>query len=43
MTELSKTKYDKCFSDKQGELRKFWQEAKELTLIFGKIISSLKK
>lgn len=32
----------KCFSDKQNELRKFWQEAKELTLIFGKIISSLK-
>jgi len=33
----------KCFPDKTSELRKFWQEAKELTLIFGKIISSLKK
>lgn len=33
----------KCFPDKQDELRKFWQEAKELTLIFGKIISSSRK
>lgn len=33
----------KCFPDKSGELKKFWQEAKELTLIFGKIISSSKK
>lgn len=32
----------KCFADKQDELRKFWQEAKELTLIFGKIVSSTK-
>lgn len=33
----------KCFSNKQDEIRKFWQEAKELTLIFGKIISSSSK
>lgn len=33
----------KCFSNRQDEIRKFWQEAKELTLIFGKIISSSRK
>ena len=33
----------KCFSNKKEEIRKFWQEAKELMLIFGKIISSLNK
>lgn len=29
--------------EKREESRKLWQEAQELTLIFGKIISSLKK
>lgn len=29
--------------DKKKETRRLWQEAQELTLIFGKIISSLKK
>ena len=32
----------KCCPDKSEELRKLWQEAQELTLIFGKIGSSLK-
>ena len=32
----------KCFPGRQSELRKFWQEVKELTLIFGKIVSKLK-
>lgn len=31
------------FTNKKEELRKHWQEAKELTLIFGKIVSSTKK
>jgi four helix bundle protein len=30
-------------SEKREESRKLWKEAQELTLIFGKIISSLKK
>ena len=29
--------------DKKEDSRKLWQEAQELTLIFGKIISSMKK
>lgn len=33
----------KCFPDKRVDIQKYWQEAKELTLIFGKIISSLNK
>jgi len=32
----------KCISGKDDEAKKLWQEAQELTLIFGKIISSLK-
>lgn len=31
-----------CFPDKKISIRAYWQEAKELTLIFGKIISSSK-
>lgn len=31
-----------CETDKKETARKLWQEAQELTLIFGKIISSLK-
>ena len=31
-----------CGLDKTEECRKLWQEAQELTLIFGKIISTLK-
>lgn len=31
-----------CAPDKKNEIRKLWQEAQELTLIFGKIVSSLK-
>ncbi len=33
----------KCFPEKSEEIRKFWNEAQELTLIFQKITSSLKK
>lgn len=32
----------RCVSEKQKELRILWQEAQELTLIFGKIVSSLR-
>lgn len=32
----------RCIIEKKGELRKLWQEAQELTLIFGKILSSSK-
>lgn len=32
--------FAQCVLDKKEELRKLWQEAQELTLIFGKIISS---
>jgi len=31
-----------CEQDRKEEMRKLWQEAEELTLIFGKIISSLR-
>ena len=31
-----------CDIDKKEAARKLWREAQELTLIFGKIISSLK-
>lgn len=31
-----------CEPTKKAEIRNLWQEAQELTLIFGKIISSLK-
>lgn len=31
-----------CAPDKKDEIRTLWKEAQELTLIFGKIISSLK-
>jgi len=33
----------KCMPDKKEDLRNLWQENQELTLIFGKIVSSLKK
>jgi four helix bundle protein len=33
----------KCFPHKQDQIQTLWREAEELTLIFGKIISSLKK
>jgi len=32
----------KCLPEKREEIRKFWQEAQELTLIFQKIVISLK-
>lgn len=32
-----------CLPDKNEELRKIWREAQELTLIFGKILSSSNK
>lgn len=32
----------KCIPQKKEELRKLWREAQELTLIFGKIVSSSK-
>ncbi|MGB9743193.1 MAG: four helix bundle protein [Minisyncoccales bacterium] len=32
----------RCLPEKKNELRKLWQEAQELTLIFGKILSSCK-
>ena len=32
----------RCLSLRKEELRKLWQEAQELTLIFGKILSSSK-
>jgi len=32
----------KCFPEKNQEIKNFWKEAQELTLIFGKILSSLK-
>lgn len=31
-----------CESNKKEEIRKLWQEAQKLTLIFGKIVSKLK-
>jgi four helix bundle protein len=31
-----------CIPERQEELRKLWKECQELTLIFGKIVSSLK-
>lgn len=31
-----------CASENKEQIRKLWKEAQELTLIFGKIISSLK-
>jgi four helix bundle protein len=31
-----------CFPDRKERIQKFWKEAQELTLIFAKIISSLK-
>jgi hypothetical protein len=31
-----------CIPEKKSEARKLWKEAQELTLIFGKIVSSLK-
>lgn len=34
--------FAQCEPNKKEEIRKLWQEAQELTLIFGKIISSLK-
>ena len=33
----------KCCSDKQMEIRRLWQECQELTMIFQKITSSLRK
>jgi len=33
----------KCVPDKKEEIGKLWQEAQELTLIFGKILSSSKQ
>lgn len=33
----------KCVSDKKAEARKLWKEVQELTLIFQKITSSLRK
>jgi len=32
----------KCLPERKEEIRKLWKECQELTLIFGKIISSLK-
>ena len=45
--EIQETKHwlrmlARCVPDKKNEIRKLWQEAQELTLIFGKIVSSLK-
>ncbi len=45
--EAQETKYwlrilASIFPDKKNELTFFWQEAQELTLIFSKIVSSLK-
>jgi len=33
----------KAIPDKQKEIRKLWRECQELTLIFGKIVSKLKR
>ena len=33
----------KCFPDKKENIRKLWREAQELTMIFQKITSSLRK
>ncbi len=33
----------KCIPDKKSEIRILWKEAQELTLIFGRIISTLNK
>lgn len=33
----------KCLPEKAEEMRKLWKECQELTLIFGKIVSSLRK
>ena len=33
----------KCVPDKKEEIGKLWQEAQELTLIFGKIVGTLNK
>jgi len=45
--EIQETKHwlrmlARCVPDKKNEIRKLWQEAQELTVIFGKIVSSLK-
>lgn len=32
-----------CVPEKKEEIRKLWKEAQELTLIFGKILSTMKK
>ena len=45
--EIQETKHwlrmiAQCELDKKEEIRKIWKEAQELTLIFGKIVSSLK-
>jgi len=32
----------KCLPERKEEIRKLWKECQELTLIFGKIVSSLK-
>jgi len=32
-----------CVPDKKEEMRRLWKEAQELTLIFGKILSTMKK
>ncbi len=34
---------NRCFSEKSDKIRTLWQEAQELTLIFGKISSTLQK
>ena len=46
--EIQETKHwlrmiSTAYPDKKEDSRKLWQEAQELTLIFGKIISSMKK
>lgn len=33
----------KCLPERKDEIRKLWKECQELTLIFGKILSSLRK
>lgn len=45
--EIQETKHwlrmlSECADEQKEQLRNLWQEAQELTLIFGKIISSLK-
>jgi len=32
-----------CFPEKKDEIRKLWQEAQELTMIFQKIVNSVQK